>query len=95
MNFQPIRDVVLVKKEEITQSKGGIFIPTTVVDKGSNEGVVLAVGDGIITESGTILSLKVKVGDKVMFGKSGCIEVKIDSQDYLLMRENNILGILA
>lgn len=92
--FRPIRDVVIVKKSEgAEKTKGGIFIPLTVDSKTMFEGVVVAAGDGILTESGQVAELKVKAGDKVLYGKSGCLEIQFGGEDFVMMRENNILGI--
>lgn len=92
--FSPIRDVIIIKKSDASdKTKGGIFIPATVENKAFFHGVVVACGDGILTESGNIVPLKIKVNDKVIFGKSGSLDIQIDGEDYVMMRENNILGI--
>jgi len=93
--IRPIRDAILVKKDEVEMSKGGIIIPKTVgKDDTFFEGTIVAVGDGILTDSGKIAPLKVIAGDKVMFGNSGCADVKIDGKPFVIMREGNILGII-
>ena len=95
-SFKPLHDRVLVKridnnKEEI---KGGIVIPDTAKEK-PQEGQVIAVGNGKVLENGTKLTLDVKVGDRILFGKYSGTEVKIDDQEYLIMREEEILGIIS
>lgn len=92
--FKPIRDVIVVKKSESAdKTKGGLFIPQNVDNRTIYHGVVVAAGDGILTESGNIVELKVKEGDKIVYGKSGALDIQIDGEDYIMMRENNILGI--
>lgn len=92
--FKPIRDVIIVKKSEgLDRTKGGIYIPKTVESETFFSGVVVAAGDGILTESGKIVELQVKVGDKVVYGKSGCLDIQVDGENFVMMRESNILGI--
>jgi len=92
--FKPIRDVIIVKKSGTAEkTKGGIYIPATVENKTFFSGVVVAAGDGILTESGKIVELQVKVGDTVVYGKSGCLDIQVDGDDFVMMRESNILGI--
>lgn len=92
--FSPIRDVVIIKKSDAAgKTKGGLFIPATVESNTMFEGVVVAAGDGILTESGKIVELRVKTGDKVVFGKTGCVDIVVDGDNFVMMRENNILGI--
>jgi len=96
MKLKPIWDGVLVRRAEVRETKGGIVIPLTAgKDDVFFEGTVIALGDGVLTESGTIVPLKVKAGDQVMFGKGGFVEVKIDGENFLIMRENNILGVFV
>ena len=95
-SIRPLHDRVLVeridaKKEEM---KGGIVIPDTAKEK-PQEGKVIAAGNGKVLDNGTRLSLEVKVGDRILFGKYSGTEVKIDDQEYLIMREEEILGILG
>jgi chaperonin GroES len=78
------------EKEEI---RGGIVVPDTAREK-PQEGKVIAVGSGKILENGQILKLSVKKGDRILFGKHGGTEVKIDDEEYLILRENEVLGIL-
>jgi chaperonin GroES len=92
--FTPIRDVVIVKKlDDNERTKGGLFIPGTVDSRAISHGIVIAAGDGILTESGNVVELKVKAGDKVVYGKTGCLDIQIEGEDFVMMREANILGI--
>ena len=95
MKIKPLHDRVLVKrldndKEEI---RGGIVIPDTAKEK-PQEGEVVAVGDGKVLDSGDTVKPSVKEGDRILFGKYSGTEVKIDDEDFLIMREDEILGIL-
>jgi chaperonin GroES len=95
MNFRPLHDrVVLRRIEGEEKTKGGIIIPDTVKEK-PQEGEVVAVGPGARDEAGKINALDVKAGDRVLFGKWSGTEVKIDGQDLLIMKESDILGIVA
>ena len=95
MKVRPLHDRLLVRRiEEKETVKGGIIIPDTAKEK-PQEGEVLAVGNGKILENGTKLALDVKVGDKILFGKYSGSEVKVDDKDYLIMREEDILGIVG
>ena len=94
MKFRPLHDRILVKRvEEETKTKGGIIIPDTAKEK-PIEGKVMAVGNGRVGEDGKLIPLEVKKGDRVLFGKYGGTEVKMDGEEYLIMREDDILGIL-
>ncbi|MQY53657.1 MAG: co-chaperone GroES [Clostridia bacterium] len=95
MKVRPLGDRVLVKPlEEVEEKKkGGIIIPDTAKEK-PQEGKVIAVGKGKITEQGKTLPLDVKVGDRILFGKYSGNEIKIDDEDYLIVREEDILGII-
>ncbi|MDY6832347.1 MAG: co-chaperone GroES [Thermodesulfobacteriota bacterium] len=94
MKFRPLHDRILVKRvEEETKTKGGIIIPDTAKEK-PIEGKVMAVGNGRLGEDGKLIPLEVKKGDRVLFGKYGGTEVKMDGEEYLIMREDDILGIL-
>jgi len=94
MNLRPLQDRIIVKRlEEETMTAGGIFIPETAKEK-PQKGEVVAVGKGKKTEDGKILPVDVKKGDKVLFGKYAGTEIKIDGQEYLIMREDDILGIM-
>lgn len=95
MSFRPLGDRVLVKRvEEEAKTKGGIIIPDTAKEK-PQEGKVVAVGTGIRKDNGDITPLDVKAGDRVLFGKWGGTEVKIDGEDLLILKESDILGVLA
>ncbi len=95
MKFRPLHDRVLVKKiEEVEKTAGGIIIPDTAKEK-PTEGEVVAVGDGTRSDDGKVLPLQVKVGDRVLFGKWSGSEVKFDGQDYLVMKESDIIGIIG
>ena len=94
MNLRPQQDRIIVKRvEEEGKTAGGIFIPETAKEK-PQQGEVVAVGKGKLTEDGKVIPMDVKVGDKVLFGKYSGSEVKLDGVDYLIMREDDILGVL-
>ncbi len=95
MKFRPLHDRVVVKRvESETKTTGGIIIPDTAAEK-PQQGEILAVGPGARDESGKIVALDVKKGDRVLFGKWSGTEVKIDGQDLLIMKESDIMGVLA
>jgi chaperonin GroES len=95
MKIRPLHDRILVERlEEQEQMRGGIIIPDTAKEK-PQEGKVIAVGTGKVTDDGKRLGLDVKVGDKILFGKYSGSEVKVDDKDYLIMREEDILAILG
>lgn len=92
-SIRPLHDRVLIQRiEEEQQARGGIIIPDTAKEK-PQQGKVIATGDGKINEDGTRRPLDVKPGDQVLFGKYSGSEVKIDDREYLIMREDEILGI--
>ncbi|MEZ5593221.1 MAG: co-chaperone GroES [Gammaproteobacteria bacterium] len=94
MKIRPLHDRVIVKRtEEETTSPGGIVIPDSAAEKPS-KGEVIAVGNGKLLDNGERLSPAVKAGDKVLFGKYSGTEVKVDGTEYLVMREDDIMGIL-
>jgi chaperonin GroES len=94
MKFRPLHDRVVVRRvEEDTKSAGGIIIPDTAKEK-PMQGEVIAVGPGARDETGKLVPLDVKKGDRVLFGKWSGTEVKIDGQDVLIMKESDILGVL-
>ena len=94
MKFRPLGDRVLVRRvEEATTTAGGIIIPDTATEK-PQEGEVLAVGNGAIGDDNERVPLDVKPGDKILFGKWGGTEVKIDGEDLLIMKESDIMGII-
>jgi len=95
MKIRPLHDRVVVKRmEEERTSAGGIVIPDSATEKPA-EGEVIAVGKGKINDAGAVLAMDVKVGDKVLFGKYSGTEIKIEGQDVLIMREEDILGVIA
>jgi chaperonin GroES len=94
MKLRPLQDRILVKRvEEESTTKGGIIIPDTAKEKPA-EGVVTAVGIGKIGEDGKRIALEIKKGDKILFSKYGGTEVKIEGEEYLIMREEDVLGII-
>ena len=95
MMFRPLHDrVVLRRAEGDTKSKGGIIIPDTAKEK-PQEGEVVAVGPGARDEAGKLISLDVKAGDIVLFGKWSGTEVKLNGEDLLIMKESDIMGIIG
>jgi chaperonin GroES len=94
MNFRPLHDRILIKRiEEKEAAKGGIIIPDTAKEK-PQEGEVAAVGHGKKTEEGKVIALDVKAGDRILFGKYSGAEIKLDGQEYLILREEEVLGII-
>jgi chaperonin GroES len=94
MKFRPLHDRVVVRRlESDEKTKGGIIIPDTAKEK-PQEGEIIAVGPGARDESGKIVPLDVKKGDKVLFGKWSGTEVKIDGQELLIMKESDIMGVI-
>ena len=94
MKFRPLHDRVVVKRIEAEEkSSGGIIIPDTAKEK-PQEGEVIAVGPGGRDENGKLITMGVKAGDRVLFGKWSGTEVKIDGEDLLIMKESDIMGIL-
>ena len=94
INLRPLHDRVVVKRvKEENKTKGGIIIPDTAKEK-PLEGKVVAAGNGRILENGTKLPLEVKKGDKILFGKYAGTEIKMDGVEYLMMREEDILGVI-
>ena len=94
MKIRPLNDRVLVQRtEEETKTKGGIIIPDTAKEKPA-EGKVVAAGNGRLGDDGKRIPLEVKKGDRVLFSKYGGTEVKVDGEEYLIMREDDILGII-
>jgi len=94
MKVRPLRDRIIVKGlEEEEKTKGGIIIPDTAKEK-PIEGRVIAVGDGKIKEDGTKIPLDVKKGDRVLFAKYAGTEIKIDGEEHLMMREDDIFAII-
>ncbi|MCE5281447.1 MAG: co-chaperone GroES [Deltaproteobacteria bacterium] len=94
MKIRPLQDRVIVKRlEEEEKTKGGIIIPDTAKEK-PMEGLVIAVGKGKTADDGNLIKLDVKAGDRILFGKYAGTEVKIDGVEHLIMREDDILGII-
>ena len=95
MAFRPLHDRVLIRRVEANEkTAGGIIIPDTVQEK-PQEGDVVAVGGGSKSDEGKITPLDVKAGDRILFGKWSGTEVKIDGEDLIIMKESDILGIVA
>ena len=95
MKFRPLHDRVVVRRlEQDTKTKGGIIIPDTAKEK-PQEGEIIAVGPGARDESGKVVALDVKAGDRVLFGKWSGTEVKIDGEDFLIMKESDIMGVIV
>ncbi len=93
MNIRPLGDRVIVRRvEEETRTAAGIYIPDSAAEKPS-EGEVLAVGKGRVTDNGDLIPMNVKVGEKVIFGKYAGNEVKVGDETYLIMKEEDILGV--
>ncbi len=94
MNIRPLYDRIVVKRiEQKEQKQGGIIIPDTAKEK-PQEGEVVAAGQGKRLENGKVAALDVKVGDRILFGKYSGSEIKIDGEEYVIMREDEVLGIL-
>jgi chaperonin GroES len=94
MNLQPLQDRVLVERvEAMEKSAGGLFIPDTAKEK-PQEGKVVAVGKGKRREDGTVAILDVKAGDRILFSKYAGSDVTIDGKEYIIMREEDILGVI-
>ena len=95
MKFRPLHDRVVVKRlEEERKSAGGIVIPDNAAEK-PDQGEVIAVGNGKILEDGKTRPLDVKVGDRILFGKYSGTTVKVEGDEYLVMREDDIMGVIA
>jgi chaperonin GroES len=94
-NIKPLHDRVIIRRIEdnVNQTAGGLFIPDTAKEN-PQEGEVIAVGEGKYKEDGTRQTLDVKAGDRILFGKYSGSEIKLDGEEYLIMREDEILGII-
>ena len=94
--IRPLHDRVIVRRIDASESKtaGGLYIPDTAKEK-PQEGEVIAVGNGKILENGTKLALDVKAGDKILFGKYSGTDIKIDGEEYLILREDEVLAIVG
>ena len=94
MKLRPLQDRILVQRvEEESKTKGGIIIPDTAKEKPA-EGKVVAVGNGKLGEDGKRVALEVKKGDRILFGKYSGTEVKIEGEEFLIMREDDVLGVI-
>jgi chaperonin GroES len=94
MKIRPLHDRVIVKRiDSETKTKGGLFIPDSAKEK-PIEGTVLAVGNGKLLEDGSLRKLEVKEGDRVLFGKYSGTEVKLEGEEHLILREDDILGVV-
>jgi len=93
-SIRPLRDRVIVRRiEEDEQLRGGLYIPDTAKEK-PQEGEVISVGNGRILENGTKVALDIKAGDRILFGKYAGTEIKLDGEEYLILREDDILGVV-
>ncbi|HEY4118524.1 MAG TPA: co-chaperone GroES [Byssovorax sp.] len=94
MKIRPLQDRVIVRRvKEEEKTKGGLYIPDTAKEK-PIEATVVAVGNGKVLEDGTVRKLDVKAGDRILFGKYSGTEVKVDGEEHLILREDDILGVL-
>ena len=92
--IRPLHDRIIVRRiEENEQMRGGLYIPDTAKEK-PQEGEVIAVGNGKVLENGTKIALDVKAGDRVLFGKYAGTEIKLDGEEYLILREDDVLGVI-
>jgi len=95
MNLRPLHDRVLIRRVEVTeQMRGGLYIPDTAKEK-PQEGEVVAVGNGKLLDNGERVEIDVKAGDRILFGKYSGSDIKIDGEEYLILREDEILGVLG
>jgi chaperonin GroES len=93
--FTPLHDRILVRRvEEVGTTRGGIIIPDTAKDK-PQEGEVISIGKGKISEEGKVRPLDVKEGDRILFGKYSGTEIKLDGDDFIIMREEEVLGVIS
>ncbi len=93
-SIRPLNDRIIVRRtEEAEQMRGGLFIPDTAKEK-PQEGEVIAVGNGKLLENGTRIAIDLKSGDKVLFGKYAGTEIKLDGEEYLILREDDVLGVI-
>ena len=94
MNVRPLQDRILVRRvEEVEKTRGGIIIPDSAKER-PLEGNVIAVGNGKRTEDGTLIKCDVKAGDRILFGKYAGTEIKVDGVDHIIIREDEVLGII-
>ncbi len=93
-SIRPLRDRIIARRiEEQDQVRGGIYIPDTAKEK-PQEGEVIAVGNGKILENGSKVALDVKAGDRILFGKYAGTEIKLDGEEFLILREDDVLGVV-
>lgn len=94
MNIRPLHDRIIVERiEEETVTAGGLIIPDSAKEK-PQQGKVIAAGKGKVTEDGKLLGMDVKVGDRILFGKYAGTEIKVEGKEYLMMREDDVLGVV-
>ena len=94
MNIRPLHDRIIVERiEEETKTAGGLIIPDTAKEK-PQQGKIIAAGKGKVTEDGKVLGMDVKPGDRVLFGKYAGTEIKLEGKEYLIMREDDVLGVV-
>jgi chaperonin GroES len=94
MKLRPLQDRIIVQRvEEESKTKGGIIIPDSAKEKPA-EGVVISVGKGKVADDGKLIPMEVKTGDRILFGKYSGTEVKVEGEEYLIMREDDVLGII-
>lgn len=92
--IRPLNDRIIVRRtEDQEQMRGGLYIPDTAKEK-PQEGEVIAVGNGKLLENGTRIAIDLKAGDKVLFGKYSGTEIKLDGEEYLILREDDVLGVI-
>lgn len=95
MNLRPLHDRVLIRRvEETEQMRGGLYIPDSAKEK-PQQAVVVAVGNGKLLDNGERVEIDVKAGDRILFGKYSGSDIKIDGEEYLILREDEILGVLG
>lgn len=95
MAFRPLHDRVLIRRIEAEdKSAGGIIIPDTAQEK-PQEGEIVSAGNGLVSEDGNLRPLEVKAGDRILFGKYSGTEVKLDGEEFVIMKESDIMGVLA
>ncbi|MBO0862178.1 MAG: co-chaperone GroES [Chloracidobacterium sp.] len=94
VNIRPLNDRIIVRRlEEQEQMRGGLYIPDTAKEK-PQEGEVLAVGNGKLLETGQRIAIDLKAGDRILFGKYAGTEIKLDGEEYLILREDDVLGVV-
>ncbi len=95
MNVRPLQDRILVRRvEEVAKTRGGLFIPDSAKER-PLEGNVIAVGAGKRTDEGTLIALDVKAGDRILFGKYSGTEIKVEGVEHIILREDEVLGVIS